>query len=139
MKISTQQFIDMWVDKWWKQEDLLEYCSSALKLIDNYGENALFTEAVRGVIQKYDVSLMMFLQILKTLEKTSPASVHNIIDHLDLERTSEWKILTSHPDKVKEIKPSATISSTDHTGLMIQWEWKIYKRSLDRDIDTLLK
>lgn len=138
MYITAQQFLSIWSDKWWSVEDLSSYLSSAKTLVKKYW-SALTNDEVTAVINKFDPSLSRFIALLASINKCNAKDIAQI--QWLVGKNSEdwlWTIRSSHPDRVSSVKEGASVLQQETVGLTVQWAWKIYKRSLDRDVNKLL-
>lgn len=137
MYISAQKFVDVWTKQGWSEDDLWSYLASTRTLLKKYG-SSLSTQKILSVVEKYDASLSWFIGLLHRVNKCSLKHVATIWSLLSTSDDWLWSIRSSHPDRVWSVKEWIVAEQQESVWLTVQWAWKIYKRSLDRDMNKLL-
>lgn len=101
--------------------------------------NKLHLAAVQEMLSKEHAGLVSLMHILKRMGKLQPGAL------AQLQHMAWWASLqetvtvrSSSPKVVDDLVKDATVLSQEAVGLTVQSDSKIYKRSLDRDLEKVL-
>ncbi len=138
MYLTNQQLITERKDGWGDLSQLAEQVSVIFSLVKKYGSSSL-KGSLFWEIKKADSSLAEVILLLDVMWKLNKKSLW-ALNHELWGWNSEWYVVrSSNPDTVEwAIQPSADKVSSKKIEVQISWDWKIYKRGLDRDLWKML-
>lgn len=130
-------FVDIWTGQWWSVDELNGYCKSVVSILKKYWHK-IHDNQVRAIIEKYDSSLLSFIDVLYRAHKLSLKEIQHIQSLLEADLQQPLTVRTSHPELITQdddlqLLPQETI------WLTVVGDGHVYKRSLHTDLKTLLK
>ena len=149
MYCSNKNFLNISKNTGVHDKDIYSLLSAVLVLLKKYG-NLLKLADVQETISKVDTSIAKFIRLLQKLHKLDTWSVSEMLRLLEKETSAHtFSMRTSHPDLMsKKIIPflekkftdtQVDIKESKTTELQVSGNGWYYKRSLERDLDKMLK
>lgn len=139
MYISPQQFINIRTNQWWTSDELFDATSTIHALLKKWW-NKLSSDIALEVIAKEDCCVAWLISIYKRLWFLKIKILHRIMWLSNSNESSDESvtIMSSSMSSVSILEKKWHISKQERIWLTISWGWKIYKRSLDKDLDKLV-
>lgn len=141
MYLTNQQLITQRKETWGTTQQLWTLLEVVLWLVKKYGSTA-FGERIQSLIGNEDANLSALMNLLKIIGKNSEKSVRSLLWEVWWgEIASGLSISSPHVTKIAEKIwwEQHNVQESQKLELTVSWDWKIYKRGLDRDLDALLK
>ena len=141
MYLTNHQLITRRTDTGGTTQQLGSMLEVVLWLVKQYGSTA-FGEHILGVVQSQDADVASLMHILKHIWKHTEKWIRALIGEVWVGEQHHWYTITSpHVTKIAEKiwGEQQSVSESQKLELTVSWDGKIYKRSLDRDLESLLR
>ncbi len=140
MYLTNNQLITKRTETGGTTEQLWTLLEVILGLVKWYGSTA-FSERIVALVAKENSELSSLMILLKTIWKSSEKSVRSLLfEAWWWERQSWLSISSPHASKIAEQiwGEQQSVNESEKLQLTVSGDGKIYKRSLDRDLDVML-
>ena len=149
MYCSNKDFLDIARKTGVRDEDMYSSLQTVLVLLKKYG-NLLKSLDLQKVLHTVDASLAKFIQLLSQLRKLDVASISQMLRLLqDTTNTYNFSVKIPYTQLAQEkIIPfleekfagaQVDVKTSTKTELQVSGNGWYYKRSLERDLDKMLK